>query len=313
MDNDGEPQGSKSPFPIPQTMPSVSAGDSGSEKGPESLDVLPGCDAIPLARPVAFAHPAKPAPDIHLMDESRSAAWIDIVIFLFLFISLDTVGGILIVYAHRWLSGAAAVASADLRAERALVVPMLAWRAALAVLLVGVIVRHRRGNARSVGVTSGSLLLDFLIALGAAMAAGLVVVAVMSALEICFQSLAAQLEENGRRIMDRVPKGTPVMFALVTLLVGLWEELVFRGFLMPRLRRATGSWAVAVVLSTTVFAVPHLIDQVAAALVPVTVLSLMFSLVTIWRRSIVPAVVAHTLFDFGMFLQLYYLAGDQWK
>jgi membrane protease YdiL (CAAX protease family) len=103
------------------------------------------------------------------------------------------------------------------------------------------------------------------------------------------------------------------MFALVTLLIGLWEELVFRGFLMPRLRRATGSWAIAVLLSTAVFAALHVIDQVPAALVLVTVLSLMFSLVTIWRRSIVPAVVAHALFDLGVFMTLYYQAGDQWK
>ncbi len=46
------------------------------------------------------------------------------------------------------------------------------------------------------------------------------------------------------------------------------------------------------------------------ALVVVGILSITFSLLTIWRRSIIPAIVTHTLFDFSQFVGLYYLMGD---
>lgn len=313
MANEGEPQEVNIPSQASRIPPCSTETGSASELISELLDTPPDDDAIPLAHPVAFPLPPKPAPEIYLMGESRSAAWGDILLFLLLFVAFDAIGGILIVGVYRSLSGTPPAAMTDPRTEKALLVPMLAWRSTVAVLIVGVIARYRRGSARSVGLTSRNLPIDLLIAFGAAMAAGLIIAIVMSTLAFCFPAFAAQLEENGQRIMDRVPRVDPAAFAFVTLLVGLWEELVFRGFLLPRLRRATGSWTVAVVLSTAVFAALHLIDQVAAALVLVVVLSLMFSLITIWRRSIVPAVIAHALFDFGMFLQLFYLAGDQWK
>ena len=80
--------------------------------------------------------------------------------------------------------------------------------------------------------------------------------------------------------------------------VGVYEELLFRGFLMTRLRRGTGSWTVAVLISTSIFTALHAPDQMPVALVPIAILSLVFSMVTVWRRSLIPAVVAHTLFDF---------------
>jgi len=54
-------------------------------------------------------------------------------------------------------------------------------------------------------------------------------------------------------------------------------------------------------------------DQVPLALVAVTLLSLVFSVLTIWRRSIVPAIWAHAMFDWSQFMLLYYSAGDAWQ
>ena len=95
-------------------------------------------------------------------------------------------------------------------------------------------------------------------------------------------------------------------------MIGVYEELVFRGFLMTRLRRATGSWTAAVVLSTLVFTGLHALDQLPVALVAITILSLVFSVVTILRRSIIPAIVGHALFDLSQLLILHAQAGDTW-
>jgi membrane protease YdiL (CAAX protease family) len=81
---------------------------------------------------------------------------------------------------------------------------------------------------------------------------------------------------------------------------------------MTRLRRLTESWLIAVVLSSIAFTMLHALDQTAAALVPVAILSLIFSVLTIWRRSIVPAIVGHAVFNLTQVVGIYYLAGDQW-
>jgi membrane protease YdiL (CAAX protease family) len=82
---------------------------------------------------------------------------------------------------------------------------------------------------------------------------------------------------------------------------------------MPRLRRATGSWVLAVALSTVPFAMLHLLDQQAIAIGPIAILSIVFSVVTIMRRSIVPAIIGHTLFNLSQFLALVYQAGNTWN
>ena len=283
--------------------------------GGDPPDGAPGDGSIPLARPIEFNSPATPDSEIHLLSISRAGAWSDILIFILLFVSLDAIVQVLVARLLKWHTGAEWDTDdvARVQTHRALLIPMLLWRAALAVSVIGYIVRRRGGNLRSVGVSSRNPALDLLIGVGAAIATGVATWTVVLSLAYMFPAFAEQLQENSGRIMERVPKASPATFAMMTLLIGLYEELIFRGFLMPRLRRAIGSWTAAVLLSTALFAALHMFDQVAAALVLVTILSVMFSVVTIWRRSIVPAIVAHALFDLAMFLQLYYLAGDQWK
>ncbi len=129
---------------------------------------------------------------------------------------------------------------------------------------------------------------------------------------LAWPDLTDQMMENARRIVDMVPKLHPLGFAAVAVMIGVYEELLFRGFLMTRLRRASGSWVVAVMISTAIFTALHALDQTPAALVPITILSVVFSVATIWRRSIVPAIIAHTLWNFCQFLYLYAAPEDVW-
>ena len=124
--------------------------------------------------------------------------------------------------------------------------------------------------------------------------------------------LLEQMYENAQLIMAMVPKHHPLVLGLLSMAIAVYEELLFRGFLLPRLRRVTNSWFLAVLISTALFTAPHLVDQLPAAMVPIAILSLVFSVVTIWRRSIVPAIFGHFLFDFAQFLYLYTQAGDSW-
>jgi membrane protease YdiL (CAAX protease family) len=83
--------------------------------------------------------------------------------------------------------------------------------------------------------------------------------------------------------------GLPVpVKLLLALSAGFVEELFFRGLLQPR---------VGIGLSTLLFVLAHLSYDQPFMLVGVTLLSLFFAALVLWRQSVWAAVAAHTLFD----------------
>src|SRR5262249_27513482 len=86
--------------------------------------------------------------------------------------------------------------------------------------------------------------------------------------------------------------------AAVLVVVVAWaEETIFRGYLLARLRTVTGSTTLAVVLSALLFALGHTYSG-PAGVAGVTLLAIVFSLVYLWRRSLVAPIVLHFLQDF---------------
>lgn len=83
--------------------------------------------------------------------------------------------------------------------------------------------------------------------------------------------------------------GLPVWTRVaVSLSAGFFEETFFRGFLQPR---------VGIAVSTMFFSLAHLSYDQPFMLVGVTLLSLLFSWLVLWRQSIWAAVSAHATFD----------------
>lgn len=94
--------------------------------------------------------------------------------------------------------------------------------------------------------------------------------------------------------------GTPgerVLALLLLLIVAVAEETVFRGYLLRRLRQASGSRAFAVVLSTVIFAFGHTY-QGTLGTVAVAVIGAAFALIYLWRGSLVAPVVMHFIQNF---------------
>jgi membrane protease YdiL (CAAX protease family) len=215
-------------------------------------------------------------------------------------------------------SGEAAGASDGARASelaaasRKWLVPLLGLRGLGSVVIVSGILLFRRQSVRSVGLARRSLPLDGIIGLGTCGVAYLAIILVTMLIINIFPEAVNQMLENAERLKGIVPKLTLGGFLGVAVVIGVYEELVFRGFLMTRLRRATQSWTAAVLISTAVFTALHAVDQTPVALVWITILSLIFSAVTIWRRSIVPAIVAHVLFDFTQFVGMALQSGESW-
>lgn len=274
---------------------------------------------IPLARPIGpdlqKSLPYNPADEFLLPSVSKSEALKDVFLFGLFFIPCMLIGEVAMVsiYDAITLDTFATDEERGIAMGKAVLFPAIIWRVLVSSIVAIWLVRRRGASLRTIGLTTRSLGINSLLGLAAfgVIVFGTIFFALL--IKTMWPGLDREFEENAELILDAVPRITPLAFGVFSLAIGYYEELIFRGVLLPRLRRATGSWILAVMFTTMIFSGLHLVDQAAAALLAITALSLIFSIVTIWRRSLVPAIIAHALFDWMMFLQLYYLAGDRWK
>ncbi len=224
---------------------------------------------------------------------------------------LFLVGGALVVFelstvlvAELWMGPMEPESESFATMKQSLLFPVLGTRAAAVVVILAVLLRARGQSWTTLGWTRERLGADLMMGL-ATLATAYVLIFAWAFLSMSlWPGLMDQMDENAHQLMALLPDWPFSVYVLVAALIGFYEELLFRGFLMTRLRRVTGSWVLAVLLSTLVFTGLHVGDQQAAAMVPITILSLVFSVFTIWRRSIVPAMVGHFLFDLTQFIGL---------
>jgi len=275
-------------------------------------------EGVPLARPIAhefITAPPLPAAEFFLLGQTPRSAWADMGWAALLLISFEFfASGMLPLAAEFVLGTPLSPAESELgHVPKVIVLPALALRALGAMVIIAVLARRRGLSARSVGLSWSGAAANIAIGLAVLVVVyGLIALSMIGLWLLWPEGMREDMEENARRIMELVPNLRPVQFVPLAALIGVYEELVFRGFLMTRLRRATGGWTVAVVLSTVVFTALHAFEQTPSTLIVVAILSLVFSLVTIWRRSIIPAIIAHALFDLSQLLLLHLQAGDSW-
>ncbi len=84
------------------------------------------------------------------------------------------------------------------------------------------------------------------------------------------------------------------------VLLAAFEEVVFRGFLLPRLRRLTGRWWLAVLLAQILFGLGHLYEG-TFAVTQTMMLGVYFSVVFLWRGHLGAPIAAHAAFNSIMF------------
>ena len=102
----------------------------------------------------------------------------------------------------------------------------------------------------------------------------------------------------------------PVTIVLLVA-VASYEELLFRGLLLTLLRRVSGSWIIAVAISSAMFGLLHF-HQGTMAIVQITGLAVVLSLAFIGTRSLLAVVVAHFVFDFVQFQVVWFLVNGGW-
>jgi membrane protease YdiL (CAAX protease family) len=252
--------------------------------------------AIVLARPIeAPRAPAAPLDPLLLAPLSRgTAAWyiallLAVAVGVPLAIDIATIG----------VSGGAP--NAELLTPDYLVARKV-FDVGVIGLLAWLLLSRNRLPVGSVGLSArrpASQALWALLALGAIYAYMLVFLLIMTVVLFFFPSLQKDLAAR-TEFLDLMPVDDVWMSLALLIPVAIHEELLFRGLLLPYLRRVTGGWTAAILLSSVIFAVLHL-AQGWLGVVQVFGLSIIFSLAFLWTRSLVAVTVAHFLFDFLQF------------
>jgi membrane protease YdiL (CAAX protease family) len=147
-------------------------------------------------------------------------------------------------------------------------------------------------------VKMGTQALYGLAALAGAFAVHLLVSAVLAVgvQAVHTDALSNEAEQRSGAIGELLSTSNVPAFLALMLFAAAFEEIAFRGFVLPRLRHATGSWLVALLLMSFLFGLGHLYEGPLAVL-QTAALGIFFGLVLMWRGHLLPAVVAHVGFN----------------
>lgn len=108
---------------------------------------------------------------------------------------------------------------------------------------------------------------------------------------------AAALEQ--RRIILSLPYWFRVLMALRA---SVFEELLFRAYIIEKVRQLTGSTVLAITLSVATFTTAHFAGWGLVHLIPVFGVATVFALLYVWRRDLPSNMLAHFLTDGAGFL-----------
>jgi membrane protease YdiL (CAAX protease family) len=84
---------------------------------------------------------------------------------------------------------------------------------------------------------------------------------------------------------------------LLVLRAAVVEEILFRGYMIEKVRQLTSSTALAVVVSIAVFTYAHLSGWGIVHLIPVCAAATLFALLYIWRRDLPCNMLGHFIVD----------------
>lgn len=193
--------------------------------------------------------------------------------------------------------------------------PWLCLRALGVCLLVALLLwRDGQGPAQLGLVRAGlgrELLFAFPVLLGA--------YAVNIAVSIPIAVIGKLLNLTGKEMLARKEMATGLVemglsvpaFAAAMVLVASFEELAFRGFLVPRLKVVLGHWSAAVLLSAAIFGVGHLY-QGTLAVVQISALGAYFGFVFIRRFRLPSVMLAHAALNTIAFVLMMWLQRSGW-
>ncbi len=106
--------------------------------------------------------------------------------------------------------------------------------------------------------------------------------------------------------IDVIGAAPPLGVLPLVLFVAIYEEIVFRGILLSRLSVVLRSRMLAVPVGAVLFAVLHY-PQGTLAVLQIFGLGVVLGTIAVKRRNIWPCIVAHALWNGGVFFVVYLL------
>jgi len=264
-----------------------------SELIDERRDAIPA-PAVPVARPVGavIPRPSDAATSPLTMTVSRRSAVVDLM-FVFAMVIGVMLGKDF--FFEDW-------SDEELRARTPLIIMAIGVFSAIVVLgYVG----FKKQTWATLGLVADRPFADAAIGVLAAGFIMMLMVAGSAFVWVFAPDLIPALQESQRGIREILPPMSPPTIIGLTIVVAFYEELLFRGFLLTRLRVITRRWWSAVVIGVLSFAALHFY-QGPLAVLAIVLLSGVLSAVFIWRRSLIAPVTAHFVFNVTQLLMLQY-------
>lgn len=138
-------------------------------------------------------------------------------------------------------------------------------------------------------------------ALGAAIVTTIVIYAAVMVTAVTVAVLTRASQETmtapAREIYDLLGRPSWGTIIVIAASAGIFEEIVFRGFLLTRLRIVAGSWAPAIAVGSVLFAVPHVWEG-RWAIVLILPVAVVLAITFLLRRGVLAPILAHFLFNF---------------
>jgi membrane protease YdiL (CAAX protease family) len=247
-----------------------------------------------VARPIGAPPLAPSPPELELPYVRRSDALLDLTLVL--------LAAIVLPYAPSLLARVEEEGAAPLEIDW-LVIFQVWCQAGLAIgLLLYFVLRHgfkpaafgvRRDRISEQLLWGGGALIGVFLALLATAVFVLALYAIWPGVE---QDLTRRFD-----YIDRMPVHHLGTTLALLVAVALNEEVVFRGLLLPYLRRVSGSWWWAVLISSLIFAVLHVPQQGVVGGLQILPIGLVLAIFFVLSRSLLAVTLAHLSFDFVQF------------
>ena len=179
--------------------------------------------------------------------------------------------------------GRLVVANSMIWATVALVAVYLTWRSGQPLSSIGL---RRESPLAAIGAA-----LVATIAIYAALLVTAVTVAILT--RVSRETMTAPVRE----IYDLLGRPSWLTIFAIAASAGVFEEIVFRGFLLTRLRVVLGGWTAAIAVGALLFAVPHAWEG-RWAVVLILPVAAVLSMTFVLQRSVIAPILAHFLFNF---------------
>src|SRR6266403_3970572 len=87
-----------------------------------------------------------------------------------------------------------------------------------------------------------------------------------------------------------------ILWVVVSIVAGISEEAIYRGYLQKQFAVLTGSLAIGILISAAAFGAVHVYQGWSRATV-IAISAILFGVVAHWRRTVRPGMFAHGLQD----------------